>query len=72
LSRATAGWEPRAGGQTTGPYFLDLVVDFFDPPFLLPELLEPDLLLAFFAMALYLLSCPTNLRGANFVVNDFF
>src|SRR3954471_22047143 len=35
-----------------GPYFLDLVVDFFEELFLPPELLEPDLLPIFFAMAL--------------------
>lgn len=53
-----------------GPYFLDLVVlffvDFLAPPF------AADLLPIFFAMALYLLSCRTNLRGAKFAVNVFF
>jgi hypothetical protein len=49
---------------------LDLVVDFFDEDFL-PELLA-DLPPIFFAMALYLLSCPTNLRGAKIIVNVFF
>jgi hypothetical protein len=52
---------------------LDLVVDFFVVDFFAaPPLFEADLLAAFFAMALYLLSCPTNLRSAKNYVNEFF